>query len=148
MFHLKNLNRNIKIQIARKIHFCSGHRVLNHESKCANVHGHNYVGWFYARSKQLDKVGRVIDFSVIKDIIKNWIDNNWDHKMLVFEQDYELIKCIPKKSLVIVPFNPTAENMASYLLENVCRDLFCDVEIEIFKIILYETENCYAVAEI
>ena len=51
---------------ARKIYFCYGHRVMNHESKCATLHGHNGVIWVHAVPTQgLDQLGRVVDFSVL-----------------------------------------------------------------------------------
>ena len=62
------------ISCTRRIQFCAGHRVLGHENKCANAHGHNYVAYISARSNDLDKVGRVIDFSVLKEKIGGWID--------------------------------------------------------------------------
>lgn len=133
----------------RRIQFCSGHRVKNHESKCANPHGHNYIALFYARSDRrlLDEIGRVIDFSVLKEKIGAWIDENWDHRFLCYEKDSELffaLSSIPDtpKLPVKLPFNPTAENMANYLLKEVCPSLLSETGVEIFKIELWETENC------
>ena len=68
----------------RKIHFCYGHRVMNHESKCATLHGHNGVLWVHAQPiAGLDSVGRVIDFSIIKSVIGGWVLENWDHTMII-----------------------------------------------------------------
>ncbi|MFW5872193.1 MAG: 6-pyruvoyl trahydropterin synthase family protein, partial [bacterium] len=72
----------------RKIHFCYGHRVVKHENKCANLHGHNGVVWIHATpTKQKDQVGRIIDFSVLKQKVGGWIDEHWDHTMILWEQD-------------------------------------------------------------
>ena len=60
----------MNIEAVRKIHFSAGHRVYGHESKCSNLHGHNYVLWVHAGAKELDELGRVIDFSVLKDYFK------------------------------------------------------------------------------
>ena len=134
--------------VSRKIHFCSGHRVLGHESKCANLHGHNYVAWIYARAKKLDNIGRVIDFSVLKDLIGGWIHNKWDHNMLIYNEDTQYkILLSGHKGIVFTPFNPTAENMAHYLLSCVCPDLLRQYEIDVYKVVLYETENCFAEVE-
>lgn len=136
------------MQCSRKIHFCSGHRVLNHESKCANLHGHNYVAWFNAEADSLDNIGRVIDFSVLKEKIGGWIDQHWDHTTIIFQEDTELIgiknKLEANKSIWISPFNPTAENMAEYLLKVVCPDVLKNTGVRVTEITLYETENCYA----
>ena len=133
------------ITCTRKIEWCSGHRVLGHESKCSNIHGHNYIGYFFATAKDLDSIGRVIDFSEIKRMVKGWIDNNWDHKFLVYEKDTDLsLKLGEIEGTVFVSFNPTVENICYYLLNNVCVELFKETGIEIVKVKVWETGNCYA----
>lgn len=132
----------------RKIHFCYGHRVMKHESKCATLHGHNGVVWVHATPiDQLDALGRVIDFSVLKTIIGGWIENNWDHTMIIFKDDLktiDLLKMAPgSKDLFVLDTNPTAENMAHFLLWNVCPKLLKGSGVIVHKIVLFETENCY-----
>ncbi len=136
------------ISAVRKIHFCYGHRVMGHEDKCANLHGHNGVFWIYATpKKELDSLGRVVDFSVIKDLIGDWINEFWDHTMILSNEDkktIELLKNAPAtKPFFILDKNPTAENMADYLLNNVCPQLLDDKGIVVHKIVFYETENCF-----
>lgn len=139
-----------KITCTRKIHFCAGHRVMNHESKCATVHGHNYYVHLVAQAEQLDNLGRVIDFSVLKEKIGGWIDQHWDHTFLVCDKDKDLIKALlslpRKKDPFICPFNPTAEEMALYLLKEICPKLLEETNVVITKVIVYETDNCYAEA--
>lgn len=136
------------ITCSRRIQFCAGHRVLNHESKCANPHGHNYVVWIHARSSELDSIGRVIDFSVLKETIGKWIDLFWDHTFIVYEKDNDLFRSLmpyhKNKPLFVAPFNPTAENMANYLLKEISPRLLEGTGVEVYKIELYETENCKA----
>ena len=134
----------------RKIHFCYGHRVMAHESKCRTLHGHNGILWVYARPKKdLDTLGRVIDFSVLKERAGGWVDKFWDHTTILHiedEQTIHLVDQAPKmegKEIFIMPNNPTAENMADYFLNKVCPELFKDYPIEIHKVVMYETENCY-----
>lgn len=136
----------MKTEAARKIHFCAGHRVHGHESKCSNLHGHNYVLWVYASAESLDSLGRVIDFSVLKEKVDTWVQLNWDHTFLVFEKDKELLALEPqiekKKPWFICPFNPTAENMASYLLREIIPELLKGTGVSVSRLVLYETENC------
>lgn len=98
--------------------FSYGHRVVGHEGKCKNLHGHNGRVEFHVESANgLDDVGRVIDFSEIGKRLCQWVEDNWDHKMLIFVDDpmaSELAKIDP--TVVWVSFNPTAENLADYLL--------------------------------
>src|SRR5262249_24520110 len=51
------------VQCARRITFCTGHRVLRHEGKCAHLHGHNYTAIVHAAAPDLDGLGRVVDFA-------------------------------------------------------------------------------------
>lgn len=135
-------------EITKEIQFDAGHRVHLHESKCRTLHGHRYRVEIFARAKTLDEIGRVIDFSEIKKRVGSWIDNFWDHNTLVYEKDVKTIdalKSIPRaKEPFICKFNPTAENMAHYLLHEICRDLFKGSDIEIFKVRLWETPTCSA----
>lgn len=141
-----------KITCTRKIHFSSGHRVLHHEGKCATVHGHNYYAHIVAEATHLDELGRVIDFSVLKEKIGGWIDTFWDHNFLVFEEDEELVKCLfsvaRKKDPFVCPFNPTAENMALYLLNVISPMVLDGTGVLVSKVIVYETDNCYAEASL
>lgn len=135
--------------IARKIQFCYGHRVMNHESKCANLHGHNAIVWIHVIPRSgLDSLGRVIDFSVVKSAIGTWIDENWDHKMIICKEDdktIDLLSQVPfAKPIFILDKNPTAENLAHYLLWSVCPKLLRGKGVIVHKIVFWETENCYA----
>lgn len=132
----------------RKIHFCYGHRVMNHESKCATLHGHNGVIWVHVTPiADLDSLGRVIDFSIIKSVIGTWVDDNWDHTMIIFKEDLKTINLLSQvpshKALFILDKNPTAENLAHYLLWDICPKLLKGKGIIVHKIVFWETENCY-----
>jgi len=131
----------------RRIQFCAGHRVLNHESKCHNPHGHNYVLYATAQASDLDELGRVIDFSVIKEKLGGWIDKYWDHGFIFFNEDEVISQFYGRNEDLKyfgTPFNPTAENMALFLLNVICPKLFRDMGVKIVKIKLEETENCFA----
>lgn len=135
------------ISIVRRIQFCAGHRVFGHENKCANLHGHNYVVYFHVRTKELDPIGRVIDFSVIKDLLGGWLERNWDHAFLFWSQDKVVMNVFEQEGTVSMRwwacnFNPTAENMATFMLNNLGSLL--PAHLQLHKVVLWETENCYA----
>ena len=136
-----------RFEISRRIQFCAGHRVMGHENKCAGLHGHNYEAVFHATADGLDSLGRVIDFGVLKQKMGTWIDEHWDHAMILFEKDVEAIGAIRDLSsqrLYLLPQNPTAENMAGYLLEQICPKLFDGTGVRICRVTLKETPNCTA----
>lgn len=141
-----------RVTCTRKIHFCAGHRVMHHENKCATAHGHNYYVDLVAEAPVLDPLGRVVDFSVLKEKIGGWIDEHWDHTFLVCDQDRELLQALQqlprKKEPFLCPFNPTAEQMALYLLHVVCPQLLEGGVVRIVKVIVHETDNCSAEASL
>src|SRR5580765_3630589 len=109
------------ITAVRKLQFCAGHRVYQHEGKCANLHDHGYEVELHAVSAHedggLDTLGRVIDFSVLKDKVGTWIDVHFDHGMILFSDDGPAIKAvsnIANSKMMLLPYNPTAENIARY----------------------------------
>ena len=150
------------IEAVRYHDISCGHRVVGHESFCSNLHGHNYRIWFYCRVEgeepALDQVGRVIDFSVIKERLCRFLEDEWDHKFLMYKSDPVLkmfselknhfdssIQRIVTDSLEVVPFNPTAENMGQYLLDIICPMLLEDLCVGCYKIVVEETRKCSAV---
>lgn len=144
------------ITCSRRIQFCAGHRVYGHETKCKNPHGHNYIATIDARAIQLDAVGRVVDFSVLKSTLGTWIDQNWDHGFIWFKDDHEMKflydeyegqkGLFSKYKNYSLGVNPTAENMAAYLLRGVAPIVLKGTGVTVVKVRLEETENCYAEA--
>lgn len=173
-----------------------GHRVHGHESKCAHLHGHNYRIHFTVASAPpaseilkfgqalvdniadaievhpdqlipgLDDVGRVLDFSVIKSKLCMWIEENWDHKFLAWEED-EFMHMIHAAasatrskictqeafdmltgSIVWTPFNPTAENMGLYLLHIEGPKQLAGTGCQLIKVVVEETRKCSATASL
>lgn len=166
-------------EVIRSHEICAGHRVVGHESKCRHLHGHNYVFHFHVapkldgqikslakeykvESSALDTVGRVIDFSVVKSTLCEWLENNWDHRFLHWEKD-ELIRgviglvendnrdgFVPRdqvdhlyNSFVELPFNPTAENLAAYMVEVIGPRLLDEHGVELVKCTIEETSKCH-----
>lgn len=154
-------------QATRHHDICCGHRVVGHEGKCRYLHGHNYRihftveagkcpevegGYGLKPEKQLDTVGRVVDFSVIKELAI-WLEENWDHKMLLWTEDplVELMdthiqRFIPT-GIVEVPFNPTAENIAQFLVERIGPRVLPE-GVRLVKVVIEETRKCSASYEV
>lgn len=128
-----------------------GHRVYGHESRCAHLHGHNYRVWFTCRgvatTSGLDEVGRVLDFSAIKEKLCMWLEREWDHKFLIYDKDPKALALKQlDQTVVVVPFNPTAENMADYLLNHVGPKQLADTDVDVIKVVVEETRKCSATA--
>lgn len=139
------------IRATRRLQYAIGHRVFRHESKCARLHGHNYVFLLTAQAPELDALGRVIDFGVLKGRFAPWLEAHWDHGFLLWEGDDSAIaavRSVPDHKLALLPKNPTAENMALHLLHVVGPDLLKDTHVRLVKVGIWETENCYAEASL
>jgi 6-pyruvoyltetrahydropterin/6-carboxytetrahydropterin synthase len=93
--------------------------VLNYESKCQKNHGHNWRITVYCASMELNENGMVIDFSEIKKLIFDKLDHNNLNEVL--------------------PFNPTAENIAYWIVATIPKCYRAEV---------VESENNEAVYEI
>jgi 6-pyruvoyltetrahydropterin/6-carboxytetrahydropterin synthase len=144
--------------VTRRIEFDAGHRVYGHESKCAHIHGHRYVVLVTcAPIDDLDSIGRVVDFSVIKGKVGTWIDENLDHGMILCEGDplvaiwnggFKFVGRGPEEhhKHFIMKDNPTAENIARMIYFR-AEELLSDYYIKIVSVEVQETPNCKAVYE-
>lgn len=141
----------MSLVLMKRIRFCAGHRLLRHEGKCANLHGHNYAAEFFVTGDSVDAVGRVIDFADLKRRLKGWLDEHWDHSFILFDEDDQAIRAIKSVEphrIYLLPVNPTAENMARYLLDDVCPGLLEGTGARAIKVVVWESEDSYAEATV
>lgn len=147
----------MKIKACRYHDISVGHRVAGHEGKCRHLHGHNYRIHFTIEGPKLDAVGRVLDFSVIKEKLCMWLEKNWDHKFLAWIKDPLLSKLailsgeptlgdelwtMMSESIVWTSFNPTAENMAEFLLTRIGPTQLEGTGCTLTSVTIEETRKC------
>ena len=127
-------------KVAREIHFSYGHRLLNHQGKCANLHGHNGRVQIELSSEKLNALGMVMDFYEIRETLGVWINETLDHKMILSEKDplAEVLKKFGEK-IVLTKENPTAEVLARWIFEEARRK-----NLPVTQVTLWETENSFA----
>lgn len=123
-----------------------GHRVVGHDGKCKYLHGHNYRIHFIVQAQELDQIGRVIDFSVIKEKLCMWLEDNFDHKFLIWDEDplLQALNEVSSESLVVVPFNPTAENIAKHLVDHIGPQQLKEYGCQLISVRVEETQKCSA----
>ncbi len=142
------------MKIGKVIQWDMGHRVLNHRSVCNGLHGHRYkaeicVEGDLVEKKDASEEGMVIDFADIKKTAQKFIQEELDHAFMVWEKDIELLEFFKNSKghkPVIVPFTPTAENVAAYIF-NQLKDKFTDVfktGLHLQSVKLWETPSSYA----
>lgn len=127
-------------RVTKEIHFCYGHRLLDYAGKCRHLHGHNGRAVIALESPKLDALGMVMDFTVIKQVLGKWIDDQLDHRMLLHRDD----PIIPELRRQGEPFveldvNPTAENLAKMIF-----DFAVSHGLPVVEVTLWETESSFA----
>jgi 6-pyruvoyltetrahydropterin/6-carboxytetrahydropterin synthase len=127
-------------QVTREIDFCYGHRLLEYDGKCKNLHGHNGKVLITLEASSLDGLGMVLDFADIKRVIQKWIDDKLDHRMIL-RRDDPVVETLQQmgEPLVLIDQNPTAENIAKLIAEYGLDQGFPVVEVR-----LWETPHCSA----
>jgi len=129
--------------IRKQFKFEGAHQLFTSFSECCNqqIHGHSYVVDVFFMSNKLNKDGMVIDFGEIKSKINKYM-NSWDHAIVMprmFPKEYiDMLKKHNKK-IMIVDYNPTAENMAKYMYEYIS-----DKIPETLKVRVSETATGFA----
>lgn len=135
--------------VSKIIEWDMGHRIPNHRSKCKNLHGHRYrmelslSGDLVQKQKESNE-GMVIDFSDIKKMLESEILIPCDHSFMVADSDSimtSFYKKHPELKHIIVPFIPTAEEIAKWCAEKINTRLKSKYKgsITIYSLTIWET---------
>lgn len=118
--------------VTKEIPFCYGHRLLGHRGKCRHLHGHNAVAVIRIEQPALDGLGMVCDFSDIGSYVKQWLNAEIDHTLLLHPED-PLLPLLQQagERVYVMKDNPTAENIARLVFEQVQRGGYPVVEVTI-----------------
>ena len=132
-----------------------GHRVLNHRSVCKGLHGHRYraeicfAGNLVAEEGASEE-GMVVDFADIKKLAITEVQDKLDHGFMVWDKDPELLDFFHSSQghkPVVVPFTPTAENVAKFIfdqLDGKLRDTY-GTGLRLHSVRLWETPSSCAI---
>ncbi|MGH8558654.1 MAG: 6-pyruvoyl trahydropterin synthase family protein, partial [Methylococcales bacterium] len=127
-------------RVTREIEFCYGHRLLHYSGKCRRLHGHNAKAVITLEGPSLDDRGILVDFADINLTIRQWIEENVDHNLLLCRED-PLIPMLIKQDeqFFVMDANPTAENIARLIFDQASA-----LGLPVVEVIIWETIHCNA----
>ncbi|HEX8353836.1 MAG TPA: 6-carboxytetrahydropterin synthase QueD [Pyrinomonadaceae bacterium] len=114
--------------------FSSAHQLRGYKGKCENLHGHNYKIEIYARGSELDNIGLLVDFGELKeaaDEVVGYLDHRNINELPPFDEE----------------LNPSAENLARYILERVSSRVG-DERVRVYKVRCFETPTSVATYQV
>ena len=123
-------------RLSQEIDFCYGHRLLNYSGKCRHLHGHNGRAVIVLEGEQLDHRGMLVDFTDIKSSLRQWIEDQLDHRMILSRDDPALpVLQQLGEPLFVLDSNPTAENIARLIFDRAREQGFPVVEVTLWETI-------------
>jgi 6-pyruvoyltetrahydropterin/6-carboxytetrahydropterin synthase len=127
-------------RVTREFEFCFGHRLMDYDGKCRQIHGHNGKACVTLAGDQLNHLGMVMDFVEMKRVLATWIDATLDHALLL-HQDDPLVKTLQAAGEKVLPLgvNPTTENLAKLIYE------YAESKgLPVVEVTMWETTYSYA----
>lgn len=107
--------------VIKRMEVSAAHKlVLPYQSKCSALHGHNWIITVYCRAERLNSDGMVVDFTLIKQKVMEKLDHQNLNEIL--------------------PFIPTAENMARYICKMIPQCFKVEVQESEGNIVIYEKD--------
>ena len=136
------------IRITKEFQFEMAHALLGYDGPCKNIHGHSYKldvtvkGEVKEGTSDSDE-GMVIDFGIIKDIVKEFIVDEYDHSLVLNEKmNIDASQFSFMNKLIIVPFQPTCEKLLDHYAALIISKLPANVKLH--SLMLRETPSSYA----
>ncbi len=120
-------------EVTIETHFSSAHRLRHYNGECERLHGHNWDVKVSVASEELDDLGMVMDFKVLKGETNKLMD----------KFDHQYLNEIPP----FTELNPTTENIAKYIFDELSRSINTD-SAKVSKITVWESPTSYASYEI
>jgi len=136
------------IRITKEFKFEMAHALHGYDGLCKNIHGHSYKLWVTIRGevrkeKGHQKDGMVMDFDVLKSIVKPAIINKYDHSLVLnAKSPHADIDLSAFEKVFHLPYQPTSENIVMDIANFIQSKL--PNGIELYKVILSETATSFA----
>lgn len=137
----------MKIRLTKEFDFETAHALDGYSGKCKDIHGHSYhlrvtVIGEPSQDCQLSDCGMVVDFGDIKQVVRDFVYEEFDHRLILREDTR--FKGIEKSNERVryVPYQPTCENMLIEII-TILKDKL-PANVDLHSAFLRETGNSYA----
>tara|TARA_B100001057_G_scaffold278068_1_gene278354 strand:- start:505 stop:909 length:405 start_codon:yes stop_codon:yes gene_type:complete len=124
------------------------HALYGYDGLCKNIHGHSYRLWVTVIGNILEdessvKNGMVLDFSILKKIVKPEIVDKYDHSLVLNgNSPHANIDLTAFEKVFHLPYQPTSENLVLDFVKIIKKKL--PENVKLHKVILSETANSFA----
>jgi 6-pyruvoyltetrahydropterin/6-carboxytetrahydropterin synthase len=120
--------------VTETVFFSYGHRLLDHQGKCAHAHGHNGRVEIRLDAPALDRRGMVADFSEIGEAVTSWIEAHLDHRMIL-RRDDPLVRPLGDlgEPVYLMDVSPTAEAIAKLIFDAARERGFPVAEVRVWE---------------
>ena len=131
-------------RIRKSYRFEAAHQLDKSFSRCCSdsIHGHSYTAEVFLVRDDLDDTGMVVDFGALAEA--KTLFGSLDHALLMpstLDPHYLSVLGKFSKKLIIVPFNPTAENIAAWALSKLTSST---IGKYVEKVRIHETSTGWA----
>ena len=136
------------IRITKEFKFEMAHALYGYDGLCKNIHGHSYrlfvtIKGNIKHTPTEAKDGMVLDFDILKKIIKSNIVTKYDHSLVLnAKSPHSEIDLSAFEKVFYLPYQPTSENLVSDFAETIKKEL--PEGIKLHKVILSETATSFA----
>ena len=136
------------VRITKEFKFEMAHALHGYDGLCKNIHGHSYklfvtVKGEIQNDKGNAKDGMVLDFDILKNIVKSEIINKYDHSLVLnANSPHSEIDLSAFEKVFFLPYQPTSENLVTDFALKIKSKL--PQEIELYKVVLSETATSFA----
>ncbi|GAB4354247.1 MAG: 6-carboxytetrahydropterin synthase [Methylohalobius crimeensis] len=126
--------------VTKEVRFCYGHRLMNHPGKCRHLHGHSVKVAVTVSAVQLNDQGMVCDFSDLKQVVADFVNERLDHNLLLHEGD----PLVPMLRDAGERFWGLSEHPTAEVLARMVHDHVKEKGYPVEEVVLWETDEAYA----
>ncbi|HPS25207.1 MAG: 6-carboxytetrahydropterin synthase [Bacteroidales bacterium] len=135
------------LRITKEFRFEGAHALLDYDGKCRHIHGHSYrlmitVEGVPSLREGDPKIGMIMDFGDLKDIVETHIVKHFDHALLL-RRNAPLAEEISGayQNVLLLDFQPTCEQLTLHFADILKKII--TLPNSLYSVRLYETPTSW-----